>query len=352
MALTLMAGIITLSVLIIVHELGHFTFAKIFHVRVEEFGIGFPPRIWGKKFGETTYSINWIPFGGFNKLTGEEDPSDPRSLAAQGYIPRFLVMFGGILFNLLLPIILLSVALMVPHDVASGTIEVMEVTVDSPAEAAGIVPGDIIVSIDGRELAHSGYLSRAIQMNLGSKIDIELLRADGTIAVVTAIPRWRPPEGAGSLGVLTNTTNLVVARESLPFWEAIPTGVVNLWDSLLLYKNGIIGMVIGTVPFTPAGPIGIVQATAETASYGISPLLELAAFISIAIGITQLLPFPALDGGRILFVFIQWVRRGRRVSPKVEGFIHSIGFIVLLGLLVLITWQDILRWVRGESLLG
>ncbi len=351
-ALTILAGLITLSVLVIVHELGHFVFAKIFNVRVEEFGIGMPPRIWGKKFGETIYSINWIPFGGFNKMTGEEDPSDPRSLAAQGYIPRLLIMFGGILFNLILPVILLSVAFMVPHDVARGTIEVLEVNENSPAEIAGIAPGDIILSVNGQPLDHSGYLSRAIQINLGSEIDIEILRADGTVVVVSATPRWRPPEGEGALGILTTTTDITVTRESLPFWEAVPSGIVYLWDTLILYVKSLIGLVIGTVDFQAAGPVGIVQVAAETAGYGVSPLLELAAVISIAIGITQLIPFPALDGGRILFVIIQWLRGGRRVSPKIEALIHSLGFIVLLAIMLLITWQDIARWIGGSSLLG
>ncbi len=123
MILTLVAGIIVLSVLVLVHELGHFIAAKATGVWVEEFGIGFPPRLYGKKLGETIYSINWIPFGGFNKLSGEVDPKAPRALAARGYGVRLLVLGGGILMNLLLPFILLSVAFMVPHDIVSGRVE-------------------------------------------------------------------------------------------------------------------------------------------------------------------------------------------------------------------------------------
>ena len=110
-------------------------------------------------------------------------------------------------------------------------------------------------------------------------------------------------------------------------------------------------MILGTIPFTPAGPVGIVQITGEVAQSGVSPVLELTAFISIAIAITQLIPFPALDGGRMLFVLLEWIRRGKRVSPKTEGIVHSIGFMILLGLLVLITYQDIFRWISGESLI-
>ena len=348
--LTILVGVLTLSVLVLVHEFGHYTFAKMFGVWVEEFGIGFPPRIWGKKIGETIYSINWIPFGGFNKLSGEIDPSAPRSLASRSYSVRLLVMGGGILFNLVFPFLLLAIAFMVPHTMVKGEVQVLAVSADSPAASAGIVTGDQILAVDGRTVNHSGDLSRAVQIHLGQEITIEVRHADGTVAEVQAVPRWRPPAGQGSLGVQTSTADPTVYKESLPFWEAIPTGAVSLWETLLLYKNGIVGMIIGTVPFTPAGPVGIVQVTGEAVSAGISPLLELAAFISIAIGITQIIPFPALDGGRIFFVFLEWVRGGRRVSPKAEGIVHSIGFIILLGLLVLITYQDIARWISGDSL--
>jgi regulator of sigma E protease len=113
-----------------------------------------------------------------------------------------------------------------------------------------------------------------------------------------------------------------------------------------------VGMIIGTVPFVPAGPVGIVQVAGEVARTGISPVLELTAFISIAIAITQIIPFPALDGGRLIFIFLEWIRRGKRVSPRVEGIVHSIGFFVLIALMILITYQDIIRWATGGSLTG
>ncbi len=351
MILTIVVGIIVLSVLIIIHELGHFITAKAAGVQVEEFGIGFPPRLYGRKWGETLYSINWIPFGGFNKLAGEVDPSVPRGLARRSYGIRLLVLSGGIIMNLLLPFVLLSVAYMVPHDIVSGQVVVEEVSPDSPAEMAGIKAGDTIISINDKEVKSVGDLSRYIQLNLGNEIDVTLEHADATTETVTLTPRWRPPEGEGSVGVLSRTVDAVIVSESYPPWEAIPLGTRSCIEALVLYKNGIIGLILGTIPFTPAGPVGIVQVTGEVAHSGISPVLELTAFISIAIAITQLIPFPALDGGRILFVLLEWVRRGKRVSPKTEGIVHSIGFLILLGLLVLITYQDITRWISGESLI-
>jgi regulator of sigma E protease len=187
---------------------------------------------------------------------------------------------------------------------------------------------------------------------LGTQIEMTVEHPDNTENTVRLVPRWRPPEGQGAIGIASETVNYRNISESQPVWKAIPTGITSVWDTLILYKNGIIGMIIGTVPFVPSGPVGIVQVAGEVAHSGVSPVLELAAFISIAVGITQLIPFPALDGGRLLFIVIEWVRRGKRISPKVENLVHSIGFIVLLALMVLITYQDLVRWISGGSLLN
>jgi len=351
MILTIVAGIIVLSVLVIVHELGHFITAKATGVLVEEFGIGFPPRLYGKKWGDTIYSINWIPFGGFNHISGEVDPKAPRALAARGYGVRLLVIGGGIVMNLLLPFVLLSATYMIPHDIVSGQVMVEEVAPGSPAEMAGIMPEDTIISINDREVKSGSDLSRYIQLNLGREITVSVEHADATTETVALTPRWQPPEGEGAIGVLYLTENPVIVSESYPFWQAIPIGARSCIEVLVLYKNGITGMIMGTVPFTPAGPVGIVQITGEVAHAGISPLLELTAVLSIALAITQLIPFPGLDGGRIIFVLLEWIRRGKRVSPRVEGIVHSIGFMILIALLIAITYQDIIRWVSGESLL-
>jgi regulator of sigma E protease len=349
--LTIVVGIVALSVLIIVHELGHFLAAKATGVPVEEFGVGFPPRAYGKKWRGTIYSINWIPFGGFNKIAGEVDPKVPKGLASRGYGVRLLVLSGGIIMSLLLPFVLLAVAYMVPHDIVNGQVVVEEVAPDSPAEMAGIQAGDTVIGVNDREVKNGGDISRYIQLNLGKEITLTVMHADATTETVSLTPRWRPPEGEGAVGIAYKTEDAVIVSESYPPWEAIPIGARSCIEALVLYRNGIAGMILGTIPFTPAGPVGIVQVTGEVAHSGISPVLELTAFISIAIAITQLIPFPALDGGRMLFVIIEWIRRGKKVSPRTEGIVHSIGFMILLGLLVLITYQDIFRWISGGSLL-
>jgi regulator of sigma E protease len=350
MLLTIIAGVVVLSVLILVHELGHFIMAKATGCWVKEFGIGFPPRLYGKKFGDTIYSINWIPFGGFNSISGEVDPKEPRALAARSHIVRLLVLAGGMIMNLLLPFILMTVAYMLPHDIMVGQVQILEVAAGSPAEMAGMKVGDTILSVDGKTVNSVSDLSREVQLRLGARISIELKHADTTTETVSVIPRWKPPAGQGAVGTTSQTMNPVIKSESLPFWRAIPRGIGTVFETLVLYKNGIVGMVIGAVPFAPTGPVGIVQVTGEVAHAGVSPLLELTAFISIAIAITQLIPFPSLDGSRMLFVLIEWARRGKRISPRVEGIVHSVGFMILIALMLLITYQDIFRWVTGGSL--
>jgi regulator of sigma E protease len=174
---------------------------------------------------------------------------------------------------------------------------------------------------------------------------------DDTVEEVRAIPRWQPPEGEGAIGVAVKTVSATIVRQSYPFWQAIPMGVRECIDTFVLFKNGIISMIIGSAPRVVGGPVAIAQITGEVAQAGISPLLEFAAFLSINLAIINLLPLPALDGGRIAFVLLEWIRRGRRVPARIEGMIHMAGFALLIALIVLVTYQDIIRIASGESLL-
>ncbi len=351
MIINIIIGLAVLSVIVIVHELGHFIAAKASGVKVEEFGLGFPPRLFGIKRGETLYSLNAIPFGGFNRLPGEVDPKVPGSLASKSVGIRFVVMGAGSLLNFLLPLILFSVAFMIPHDVASGQVLVTEVIPGSPAARAGFEPGDTLLKIRGNSVRNISDVHRYIQLNLGRETPILVQHGDATTEEVQVIPRWRPPEGQGAIGVAIELASPTIVRQSYPFWRAIPMAVVEGIETFVLFKNGIISTIIGTVPVAIAGPVGIVQITGEVAKAGISPVLEFAAFLSIAIAITQLLPIPALDGGRMVFVFLEWVRRGKRVPPKIEGLVHVVGFAMLMALILAITYQDIIRIISGESLI-
>ena len=349
--ITVIAFLGILAVLIIAHEFGHYITAKAAGVTVEEVGIGFPPRLLSFKGGGTIYSLNAIPLGGFVKMAGEEDSKVAGSLASKSIPARLLTLSAGSLMNLLLPLLLFSVAFMVPHNIVYGQVQVDEVAANSPAARAGIAAGDSILEINGKQVNSVGDVQRGIQLNLGQAVSLLIQRADDTVEEVRAVPRWQPPEGEGAIGVAVRTVSPTVVRQSYPFWQAIPMGVRECIDTFVLFKNGIISMIIGSVPTTLAGPVGIAQLTGEVAQAGFSPLLEFAAFLSINLAIINLLPLPALDGGRIAFVLLEAVRRGKRVSARVEGMIHMAGFAMLITFLVLITYQDIIRIVSGESLL-
>lgn len=349
--ISIVAFFIILVVLVIAHELGHFLTAKARGVAVLEFGLGFPPRIWGKKRGETLYSINALPLGGFVKLAGEEDPKVDRSLAGKGYGTRILVLSAGSLMNILLPIVLFSVAFMLPHSIYTAPVTIEQVAPDSPAAYAGIMPGDTIVGINGNQISNTADVRRWIQLNLGKEITMTLRSADSSERIVKVKPRWSPPEGQGSTGIVMAalTEPPTVTSRSEPIWKAVPMGVTECWQTLVLFKNEIIHWIIGATTPQVTGPVGMAEMTGQVAQSGFSPLLEFAAFISINLGIVNILPLPALDGGRIVFVLLEMIRGGRKVSPKTEGLIHAIGFILLIGLMVLVTFGDISNWLTTGS---
>ena len=338
-------------VLILAHELGHFITAKASGVRVDEFGLGFPPRLLSVTRGETRYSLNALLLGGFVKLAGEEDPSVLKSLAGKSIGTRVLVLSAGSVMNFLLPILLFSIALMVPHNQIMGQTMVEEVAPNSPAVRAGIRPGDIILSVNEKPVNNNGDLHRYIQLNLGQEITLLVQHGDSTKEDIQVTPRWKPPNNQGSIGILISTKDPTIISQHFPFWQAIPMGVITSIETFILFKNGIISMIIGTVPVAATGPVGIAQLTGEIAKAGMSPLLEFAAFLSINLGLINIFPLPGLDGGRIAFVMLEAVRRGRRISAKTEGLVHLIGFAMIMAFILAVTYQDIIRIVNGESLL-
>jgi regulator of sigma E protease len=350
-ALTIVSFLGILIVLVFAHEFGHFITAKLAHVKVEEFGIGFPPRIISFKRGGTTYSINSIPLGGFTKMVGEEDPTLPGSLASKSIPVRILVLSAGSLMNILLPVLLFSISFMIPHDIPLEKVQVQEVAPGSPAQTAGIEPGDTILSINGHIIRNRGDVGYYVQLYLGSQVNMVLQSDDLPPKEVNVQPRWNPPPGQGATGIKIIGVDSTTVRESEPIWEAVPSSIVHCWDVLILFRNEVIGWFIGGTPPQVTGPIGIAQITGQVAKAGISPLLEFAALISINLAIINIFPFPGLDGGRLIFVFLEWIRRGKRISSKREGLVHLIGFAVMILLIVIVSYFDIAHIVHGDSVL-
>ena len=349
--ITLVAFFVILLVAILVHEFGHFVSAKASGVTVEEFGIGLPPRIWGFKKGETLYSINWLPIGGFCKMAGEEDPDVPGGLGEKSIKTRFLVLGAGSLLMLLLPLFLLPAAYMMPMErpLDDGGVRVDSISVGSPAEAAGLQAGDIFVSIDGQAVKTFDEIHDIVDNKAGTEVTLLLLR-DGAEFETSLVPRAEEetPEGQGAMGV---GMKYLTETRYYPFWQAIPRGLRDYGDVFVGIKNAIGSLVSGeaSVKDAVAGPVGIAQLTGEVAELGIEPLIRLAALICIILGIVNLLPIPGLDGGRLVFVAIEGLRRGKRISAQRENMVHLIGFAFLLALMVLVTYNDILRLIRGES---
>lgn len=346
----LLTFVVILVGLVLVHEIGHFVTAKLAGVRVQEFGVGYPPRIFAVRLGETEYSLNLLPLGGFVKMLGEEDPSEKDSLASKSIPVRMLILSAGSAMNALLPFLLFSLSLMVPQDTATGPVVVNQVAPNSPAAMAGIKPGDTILRINDRRIQNTRDLSYSIQLNLGSEVTMLLKRDRFTQETVKVVPRWNPPQGQGATGIAVSMTSVYRTTQAYPVWEAVPLGLRGTLDTLTLTKNEIIGWFVRGITPQVAGPIGIAQMTGEVAKVGIGSLLEFAGLLSINLAVLNILPFPMLDGGRLAFVLLEGLRGGKRVSPEREGLVHLIGFALILTMVVIVSYYDILRIVRGESL--
>ena len=345
--------------LVVAHEFAHFATAKLFGIKVLEFGIGFPPRIAGVRRGETEYTVNWLPLGGFVRLLGEEDPDDPRSLSAAPRWQRFIVLVSGSLMNLALPVLLFAVAFSVPHDEPIGRAIIMTVVPDAPAEAAGFLQDDVIYAIDGREARSANDAGRLIRLNLGEEIEVRVRRGQDFVTL-TVVPRWTPPEGQGPTGItIRPQCTLVGGYGCVPFtervadppWVSIPRGLSATGDSMILARNEILSWFKGGSSPEVTGPVGLAQTTGELARMGgFTTLLQLAAILSINLGVLNLLPLPMLDGGRVMFLLIEVVRGGRRIAPEKEAMVHLVGFVLFIALAAIVTFFDITRIANGESL--
>jgi len=355
MLITILIFIALIAVLILVHEAGHFFTAKRAGIKVEEFGFGFPPRMIGFRRGETVYSLNWIPLGGFVKIFGEEggDEKDPRSFTSRGAGIRALVIVAGIAMNLVLAASLFSIGHMVglptivegDGDVRSLSklqINVVEIAKDSPAMAGGLAIGDVIARVDGNSFKTVDALRAYILDRRGKELAFEVLH-DNAPRTLMLTPRENPPEGQGPLGFAMVRTGIQKLPWHKAVWQGVEDTFVFSWMLLKALGRLFADMVTrGEVSGDVTGPVGIAVLTGRVAKLGIAHLLQFAAAISVNLALINIFPIPALDGGRLLFILLEKLK-GHPVKRSTEQRVHQIGFALLLTLMLLITVRDVIK---------
>lgn len=366
MIVTILAFVIVLSVLVLIHELGHFLTAKKFGIKVEEFGFGFPPRVFGKRIGETLYSINLLPVGGFVKLYGEDSAGGgsvkSSKLKVQSYDTkraffgrpawqRATIVLAGVIMNFLLAVVIISY-LFSAHGVAIPTenIRVVEIAQNSPAAAAGLQKGDEIITIDGKRITQTSDFAKIAKTKSGQPIKLELLRS-GKEFLVSITPRKEVPQGQGPIGVAIS--NIEVKK--YPWYSAPFFGTLEAFKFSFMILQGLSEMVINLViygksPTGIAGPVGVAQLTGQAVSYGIVATLWFVSLLSLNLAVVNVLPIPALDGGRLFFILVELVTH-KKIAPRYEAMAHAIGLAILLALILFITFFDIVRVLSGQSLL-
>ncbi|MDD3679451.1 MAG: M50 family metallopeptidase [Candidatus Shapirobacteria bacterium] len=362
-----------LSLLILVHEGGHFLSAKKAGIKVEEFGFGIPPRIWGKKIGETIYSINLLPFGGFVRLWGEESQvkkDRKNSFSAKGKKTRIGILLAGVVMNFLLGIVLFGLVysfLGIPEKI--DKVLVVAVMPDSPAEKSGLKENDQIILANDQQINSNEDFINLVNENLDKTIILTIDRdlnpcqdnqerkpelreenfwfcQDNQLMVQLAV-RSNPPKGEGATGVIISQTQ----NRFYPFYKMIPKAIYNgVQEAFFWTKQMAVVLVQILVKIFSgqgiseeiAGPIGIYQATGEVSRSGFLALVHFTGILSINLAIFNLIPFPALDGGRVVFVLAEKLI-GQEKREKIESWANQIGMILLIGLLVLITINDLKR---------
>ena len=346
---------LSLIALMIIHEFGHFIIAKKFGVKVEEFGVGYPPRIWGKKFGDTIYSINWIPLGAFVKIYGEEGGVDDyRSFAGLKIWQRILIVVGGVVAFWIASIVIFSVLFAIGSDlpisdeqvsgVTNPRLTIIEVQANSAADAAGLKRGDIVMAINAGGVETSidtvGKFREITSQNKGNEIRLEILR-DSKAREILLTPKADVAEGEGPVGV--GIQRMATLIEKYPLYQAPVQGVIYTWQVTV---NTLVGLwSIFSQLFSGqgmpkgaefAGPLGITVFLANAASYGIGFFLYFIGSLSVAVAVFNLFPIPALDGGKLVFLIIEKIK-GKPVSVQVEQGLTVFFFFLLIAMSIYIT---------------
>lgn len=340
MGITILATVFVFSLIVFIHEFGHFITAKLTGMRVDEFAIGFGPKICGYRSGETLYTLRAVPLGGFNRIAGmsEEEELDERSFLNKPIPARLLVIAAGAIMNFVLAIVLMW-GLMA----TVGTVEVSNEPIvgktmeDSPAARVDMQAGDRIVSIGGIPISTWSDISKAVEARRGTVVTVVVNR-DGVDKNLDMIPQTDGQSGRAMLGVMPQMT-----RQSYGFFESAGMAVQKTGELCKLMMVGLYQMASGTQKADLAGPIGIAQLAGQVATAGFSNLLMFTAFLSINLGILNLLPVPLLDGGYIIMILLEGIMH-RRLSKRVLYYIQVVGMVILGSLFFFAMFQDISRF--------
>ncbi len=373
MFFTVVIFLVVLSVLVLAHELGHFYTARKFGCKVEEFGLGFPPRIkglgWRSKKTGILYSLNWLPIGGFVKIKGEDGESrnDNDSFGSKPAWKRAIILAAGVSMNMILAAVFLTIGFglglptSLPEDtselgnvtITDEKIQIYQVAPDLPAAEAGLQLGDELLELDGQIVGATSQVAEYMASHDGQEVSIKLLRGDEEVSI-TLTPEYYEVSGQSVMGVELVKTGLIKYPWYMLPWKGIEATasltvaiVVAFYD---IIKNLVIGQPAGV---EVTGPVGIAALTGQMARMGLVYIMQFMALLSVNLAIINILPIPALDGGRLLFLAIEKIRR-KPVDQKIENIIHNIGFLLLIALMIFITYRDVVKWGGGliEKIFG
>ena len=332
--MTIIYAILIFCLLIFVHELGHFIVAKLSGVRVNEFAIGMGPAIFKKQKGETLYAVRVFPIGGYCAMEGEdEDSDDPAAFNNKPAWKRACVLAAGSFMNLVTCIVLLII---IAFAIGQASTTISEVAPGSPAEKTGVMAGDTVVAVDGTAINEWDDLIQAIGYSKEDTAQVEVLR-DGEDITLTTDLEYDKEAGRNLIGI-----SPVMKRNP---GKAVVAGFTNTGKMTVMMYDVLRQLFVGKVSVSDlSGPVGIVYATNEAAKSGIIYVVYLAALLSLNLAIINMLPFPALDGGRLLFLVIR-LFTGKRVSDETEGKIHFIGICLLFALMIYVTFNDVIKFI-------
>ena len=332
--MTIIVALLVFSIIVFIHELGHFTFAKMNGVKVHEFSIGMGPKIYSIK-KDTEYSIRLLPLGGFVSMEGEdEESSDPRSFGAKSILQRASIIFAGPFFNIIFTIILFIPIFIF---IGSQTTTLGGVTENGPAYSAGVKVGDTIEAIDGKKVNSWQDVIQSLNESDGSDVKLSIDR-NGQNKEISVTPK-KGEDGRYVIGIETK-----VERNILTSIKNAFTTTYDMTVQMITFVGQLFtGTVPGGVGNSVSGPLGVISIFSEAAKMGIVNIMYIAAVLSLNLGIINLVPFPALDGGRLFMLAIEAIRGGKKLDPNKEAMINMVGLGALMLFMVFITYKDILR---------